>query len=79
MARHVRAAPDPQPPKHQRRAHAIDIPSLTAGDHPRDARTVDFLSPQLARWIAFVVGGTLVLVALLIAAGFWAKRRVTRL
>jgi hypothetical protein len=40
---------------------------------------IGILAEPLARWIAFVAGAVLIVTALLLAAGFWAKRRILKL
>jgi hypothetical protein len=52
---------------------------VTSADHPRDPRSILFVSPTLARWLAIVAGSVVVIVLALLAAGFWAKRRVLNL
>jgi hypothetical protein len=47
-------------------------------DPPPSAATRLFTEP-LARWIAFVALGAVVLIGLLLGAGLWAKRRVAKL
>jgi hypothetical protein len=37
------------------------------------------LGDPLATWIAFVAGGAVLLIAVLLGAGVWAKRRVLKL
>lgn len=58
---------------------ASDSVVVTSGDHPRESRSVLFLSPTLARWIAIAAGAVVLIVLSLLAAGFWAKRRVLKL
>jgi hypothetical protein len=52
---------------------------LTAGDRPNDDRSTVIFDETLARWIALVAGGVLLVTAILLAAGFWAKRRILKL
>jgi hypothetical protein len=40
---------------------------------------IGIIPEPVARWIAFVAGGILVVIGLLLAAGFWAKRRILKL
>jgi hypothetical protein len=40
---------------------------------------VRILDEPLARWVAFVAGGVVIVTLLLLGAGVWAKRRVLKL
>jgi hypothetical protein len=76
QARALRDAgrPDPVKPASQRSESL-----LSAGDRPRDDRSIVIFDEALARWIALVAGGVLLVTAVLLAAGFWAKRRILKL
>jgi hypothetical protein len=76
QARAVRDAgrPDPVRPATQRSESLV-----SAGDRPRDDRSIVIFDEALARWIALVAGGVLLVTAVLLAAGFWAKRRILKL
>jgi hypothetical protein len=68
-----RAGADPATPR------ASDGESLAfAHDDPPGA-SAPLLNERLAQWIAFVVLGVIVVTALLLGAGIWAKRRVVKL
>jgi hypothetical protein len=76
----VRPARPADPPV-PRRAIAVERREslLTAGDHPNDDRSIVTFDETLARWIALVAGAVLLVTAILLAAGFWAKRRILKL
>jgi hypothetical protein len=51
----------------------------TRHDDPPASATTQIFTEPLARWIAFVALGAIVVIALLLGAGVWAKRRVVKL
>jgi hypothetical protein len=66
-------------PRHKLAPATDEVALAVRHDDPPPSAATRLFTEPLARWIAFVALGAVVLIGLLLGAGVWAKRRVMKI